>query len=177
MDVAVSRRNFRCDLQSHSGWDTNIGSKAESRSAGRFRTDHRQGFGERPATALSERGGNANGFAAAETGHQFGTLACTVLRRRRRGTGKRRIAAGNIAGVTNSHKAKRLLCRGWISSAGGCRSSLSPLSIVSQQSSPEQRMVAAHFLYRLRRLSRSVSVRPNARLHPGKKVVLPPGTT
>jgi serine/threonine protein kinase len=132
-------------------------------------SDRRQGFGKRPATALSERGGNANGFAAAEAGHQFGPLTGTVFRRRRRRTGKRRIIAGAFATNTKSREAKRrLLCRGWISSAGGRSSCLSPLSLVSQQSSPEQRMGATHFLYRLSRVPRSVSGWPDARVHPGK---------
>ena len=48
------------------------------------RRHHPESPGERPKPALSERGGDANGFAAAEAGHQFGPRACTVLRRRRR---------------------------------------------------------------------------------------------
>jgi serine/threonine protein kinase len=129
--------------------------------------DHQQGFGERPTTTLSERGGDANGFTATEAGQQFGPLACTVFRKR--GTSKTRVTAGNIASDTKSPEAKRLLlCRACISSARGCRISFSLLSLVSQPSSPEQGVGAAHFLYRLRCVPRSVPGRTDARVHPGK---------
>ena len=65
-DLAVSGREFRCDLQSHSGWDTNIGGTAESRSSAQAGRHHQQVPGERPQSTLPERSRHPHRFAAAE---------------------------------------------------------------------------------------------------------------
>ena len=66
--LAVPRRKLRGDLQGHSGWDSNLCSAAESRSARQAGRDHPQSAGERSHSAISERSRNASGFAAPEAG-------------------------------------------------------------------------------------------------------------
>jgi len=53
--------HFRTDLQSHSGWDTNVSGTAESRSFNRTRTGHQPCIRERPQLALPARLRNSCG--------------------------------------------------------------------------------------------------------------------
>ena len=69
---ALSRGKLRRDLSRHSGTRSGSSGAIESRPSAQAGRHHQQGARKRPKSSLSERSGDACGFAAPEAGHGVG---------------------------------------------------------------------------------------------------------